>query len=110
MDRALLFLASVVLASSGALKARSGAKHGLGAPILPLLELAAAVVVAGLAVVGAVPAGLGLAIIVAAVVLVIGSSIGHARKLAARRSERTRSEASRLANYVRYLSGPKDSE
>ena len=111
MDRALLFMASVFLATSGALKARSAGKHGLGTPILPLVELAAAVAVAALATLVSAPATMGFAVIVASVVLVIGSSVQHWRKLSDLHRERERSEGSRLADYVRYLSGPpKDSE
>ena len=105
MDRALLFLASVLLAASGALKARSAARSGIGVTLLPLVELLFAVVVAALAMAGLASGGLGLGVLVTSVVLVIGSSIDHAGKLRARRRQRQETEASRLAQYVRYSAG-----
>lgn len=96
----LLFSVSVLLAASGAVKARASTRLGLGTPLLALGELLVAVVVAGLAVSGLVGRGMGLSLATVGVLLVVVSSVRHAVRVRDRRRRREASEAHRLEAYL----------
>jgi hypothetical protein len=106
----LAYLLAAMLAVSGALKARSGARLGIGLVPGALIELMAGVAVAAVPLMGrALPVWL----IVAAVSLVIASSAHYGLVLRRIRQRREASEGGRLAAYVKYLSrsdgdGPQD--
>lgn len=97
----LLFSVAVLLVVSGAVKARSASRLGLGPPILALTELFAAVVLAAVAVSGALGGTLGPWLAMAGVVLVLGSSVRHALAVRDRRRHREATEARRLETYLR---------
>jgi len=106
----LLFLTSLLLATSGALKARSKARTGLGFPWLPLTELLVSLALAALAFGGRLGQSVGFWVVTGSVALMVVSSVLHARATAAVRRRREASEGARLATYVRHLSGPKPGE
>ncbi len=99
----LSWLIAAMLALSGAVKARSGARQGLG--ILPgvLAELLAGVAFAAMPLAGVGPP---VWLTVAAVVLLIASTTHHGLVLRRLRRRREASEGGRLAAYVKYLSEP----
>jgi hypothetical protein len=99
----LAYLLAAMLAVSGALKARSGARLGIG--LLPgaLLELLAGVAIAALPLFGG---RLPVWVVVGAVVVVVASSAHYALVLRRIRLRREDSEGGRLAAYVKYLSEP----
>ena len=96
----LLFSVAVLLAVSGAVKARASARLGFGVPVLSLTELLMAVVAAALAVSGAVGSGAGPWVAVAGVALLVVSSVRHARAVRQQRRWREASEARRLETYL----------
>lgn len=97
----LLFSVAVLLVVSGAVKARAASRLGLGPPILALTELLLAVVLAGVAVSGALGAVLGPWLAMAGLALMLGSSVRHALAVRDRRRRREASEARRLETYLR---------
>lgn len=96
----LLFSVAVLLVVSGAVKARSASRLGLGPPILALTELFVAVILAAVAVSGAFGAVLGPWLAMAGVALVLGSSVRHALAVRDKRRRRDASEARRLEVYL----------
>jgi hypothetical protein len=102
----LAFLLAALLATSGAVKVRSGRRVGLD--VLPgtALELIAALGLPGMAVsTGRLPGWL----LVGSLLLFFASSTHHVRHLRAIRRRRDASEGGRLAAYVRYLSAVDES-
>jgi fatty acid desaturase len=97
----LLFSVAVLLVVSGAVKARSASRLGLGPPVLALTELFAAVVLAAIAVSGMLGAVLGPWLAMAGIALVLGSSVRHALAVRDRRRRREASEGRRLEAYLR---------
>lgn len=97
----LLFSVAVLLVVSGAVKARSASRLGLGPPILALTELFVALALAGVAVSGALGGVLGPWLAMAGVALVLGSSVRHALAVRHQRRRREASEARRLEAYLR---------
>ncbi len=100
---ALAFLMAALLALSGALKARSGLRVGIG--ILPgvLLELVVAIGFAAVPLVGRTPP---LWVFVLGTALLVGSSLHYATVIRRLARSRESSEGGRLAAYVKYLSEP----
>ena len=96
----LLFSVAVLLVASGAIKARSASRLGLGPPILALAELFVAVVLAAVAVSGALGGTLGPWLAVAGVGLVFVSSGRQALAVRDRRRRREATEARRLETYL----------
>ena len=101
----LLFLTAALLVISGAVETRAAVRSGLGAALLPAVELAAGL---GLAAVAAGGGSSGLArwLIPGGVLLVLVSSVRTSVLLKERRRIRELSAAARLETYVRYLAGP----
>lgn len=97
----LLFSVAVLLVVSGAVKARSASRLGLGSPILALTELLVAVMLAAVAVSGALGSVLGPWLAIGGVGLVLGSSVRHALAVRDQRRRREASEARRLESYLR---------
>jgi hypothetical protein len=104
----LLFLTSVLLATSGVVKIRAAGRLQGGVPLLAAVELVSAVAVAGLALSGSLGPRAGFAAAVGSVGLVVISSASHARGVRDRRRRREASEAARLATFIRYPSGAAD--
>ncbi len=100
----LEFFTAAMLAISAGLKARSLRRAGLGLPPGPLLELIAAAGIAVSLFIG-LSGGGGLPRwgVPAAFVLLVGSSVDHARRLARVRRRRELTESGRLKAYVNYL-------
>ena len=101
----LLFLTATLLAVSGAIEIRSTLRTGLGVPLLPAVELVAALGLAGLAASGLGSWGGARWLVPGGVVLVLVSSVRTTLRLIERRRLRELSAAPRLATYVKYLSG-----
>jgi hypothetical protein len=103
----LSWLLAAMLAVSGALKARSGARLGIG--VLPgaMAELLLGV---GFAATPLFAVSLPVWAILFAVLLLLGSSIHYAVVLRRIRRRREESEAGRLAAYVRYLSSSSEDD
>ena len=105
----LLVVAGLMLAVSGALKIRGTSRFGLGVSPLALLELGAAVGLMFLALPGADRAGTLVRLSVpCAVVLLVVSSVDHARRLGAQRRHRADTEGSRLVRHIRFPSSDDD--
>lgn len=99
-----LVLAALLLLVSGVVKVKAAERVGMGLPILPLIELVAGLAIFGVSFTKTFTPGQGFAVVVAAVALVLGSSIHVGMGIRRRQRLRTRSEGTRLANYVQYLS------
>ncbi len=97
----MLFSVAVLLALSGAVKARASARLGLGTPILSLMELLAALVVAGVAVGPAAGSAVGAWLAASGVAFLVFSSVRHARLVRDRRLRREASEGRRLQAFLR---------
>jgi hypothetical protein len=106
----LLAITAILLLISGLVKARAMARVGMGVPILPLAEVAAAFVLLALAVAGPPTAPVGLGAILGAVLLLLGSSFRVGATLGRLRRARDLSEGARLRMYVEYLPPSKDPE
>ena len=108
--RLLVGLAALLLLASGLVKLRAAERVGLGIAVLPLVEVAASLVL--LAVSFLRPPGVagGLTAVVASLVLLLGSSLQVGIAIRRRRRSRELSEGARLRTYVRYLSAPIDPE
>lgn len=102
----LLFLTAALLAFSGAIEVRVTMRSGLGTPLLPMVEFAGALVVAGLAAAGAGAWGPARWLVPAGVLLVVVSSVRTTLGLRERRRLRELSAARRLETYVKYPSRP----
>lgn len=102
----LLFLTAAMLAVSGAVKLKATARAGLGLAPLALLEMAAAVGLAILALPGMPAETLSRWSVPAAVLLLLGSSVSHAIRQRTHRRRRAETEGGRLANYLKHISGP----
>lgn len=100
----LMVLAAFLLLISGVVKVKAAERVGMGLPVLPLLELAVGLGIFGVAFLRKFSAAQGMGILVGAVALVLGSSIHVGLAIRRRQRLRTRSEGTRLANYVEYLS------
>lgn len=96
----LLFSVAVLLVVSGAVKARAASRLGLGPPILALIELFVALMLAAVAVSGVLGGVLGPWLAMAGVALVLGSSVRHALAVRDQRRRREASEARRLESYL----------
>lgn len=106
----LVAITALLLFISGGVKLRAVARVGMGVAVLPLVEVVAGFVLLALVVVGPPSASLGLGAIVAAVLLLLGSSFQVGSALGNLRRARERSEGARLRTYVRYLSPSIDPE
>lgn len=106
----LEFLTAAMLVASAAVKIRSLRRSGLGIPPGPLLEFVVGAILLALLVLNlgresglprwGVPAALLL--------LLLGSSIDHAARLARVRRRRIETEGGRLEAHVRYTSDSED--
>lgn len=96
----MLFSVAILLALSGAVKARASVRLGLGTSVPSLLELFAAVLLAGMAMGPGAGSGLGVWLAALAVALLVGSSLRHARVVKGRRLRREASEGRRLEAFV----------
>ena len=107
----MLFSVAVLLAVSGAVKARASVRLGLGTPVLSLVELLCAVAVAGVSVRGVAGPVVGPGLATAGVLLLVVSSVRHARAVRGRRQRREASEARRLQAFLQMAGhgeGPSD--
>lgn len=102
----LLVAASGLLLLSGLVKLRAWSRVSRGVHLFPLLEIAAGLVMGAAVATGAPAPGLGLALVLGAVALVIASSLLLGTELRRMKRDRERSEGARLETYVKYLSGP----
>lgn len=107
----LEFFTAAMLAISAGLKARSLSRAGLGIPLGTMLEAVAAVGIVALLFAG-LSGGGGLPRwgVPAAFVLLVGSSVDHARRLGRVRRRRELTESGRLKAYVSYLADADRSE
>jgi hypothetical protein len=105
----LVFVASVLLLTSGLLKVRSRARVGIGFSPFGLGEVLAGAALA----VGAAMGALGMDVlprwaVPVGVALLLFSTTEHGLRLRSHRKNRIETEGGRLAAHVRYLSGRKD--
>lgn len=101
----LLFLTATLLAVSGALELRSLTRSGLGIPLLPVVELVAALCLAAFATSGLASPGPARWLVPGGVLLVLVSSVRTTLRLREQRRLRELSTASRLATYVKHMTG-----
>ncbi|MDA0329906.1 MAG: hypothetical protein O2958_12975 [Gemmatimonadetes bacterium] len=108
--RLLLFLTGAMLAVSGGVKLKAMSKAGLGLAPLALLEMIAAVALAGSSVSDtfAVP-GMRWAVPLGVLLLLV-SSVSHALRLKQHRQRRAETEGGRLQNFLKYSGGPNRGE
>jgi hypothetical protein len=100
----LLYLTTALVLMSGLVKLKAWSRVGEGLHVLPLLETLLGVGLFGVVLVGPVGAGLGLWLVVGAVLLVVVSSVLMGLDIKRHRRRRELSEGARLATYVEYLS------
>lgn len=108
--RFLVGLAALLLLASGLIKLRAAERVGLGLALLPLFEVAAALVLLAVSFFRPLGVAGGLAAVMASLVLLLGSSLQVGIAIRRRRRSRDLSEGARLRTYVRYLSAPADPE
>jgi hypothetical protein len=97
----LLFSMALLMGVSGAVKARSSARLGLGSPVGALVELVAAVGLAFVAVSAGAGTRIGPWLAVGGLILTLGSSVRHASRMREHRRRRDATEERRLEAYLR---------
>ncbi len=100
--------AATLLLISGVVKLHAWGRLGRGVHLVPLVEIVAGFLMGAAVVTGAPAPGVGLALTVGAVSLVIASSVIVGRQIRRLQRERERSEGARLLTWVKYLSQPPD--
>jgi len=103
---ALHIATATLLVISGVVKLRAWARVSHGIHLVPLLEIVAGFLMGAAVVTGTPDPGVGLALTVGAVSLVVASSVVLGRQIRRVRRERERSEGARLVTWVKYLSQP----
>ena len=106
----LLVVTSVLLLLAGVVKLRAADRAGLGLSLIALLEVFAGLALGAASLVMRIPPGMGLAVVVGAVALVVGSSAQMWTVLRRRLRTRDLSEGARLRTYVKYLSSSLDAD
>lgn len=97
----LLFSMALLIGASGAVKARSSARLGVGVPIGVLAELFVGVGLAVVAVVAGTGAAIGPWLAVGGLILTLASSVRHATRMREHRRRRDATEGRRLEAYLR---------
>jgi len=98
------FLAAGLLLASALVKLRAAARMEMGAHLPSVLEASVGLALPVLALSGGLSARFGLAALLLALVLLLGSSLHLAARVRHRNDLRERTEGRRLETYVRYLS------
>ncbi|MFQ5537913.1 MAG: hypothetical protein ACE5GJ_10735 [Gemmatimonadota bacterium] len=99
-----LVLTILLLAVAGVTGLRSASRAGLGLHLPSLLCLVAMFALFPLLLPGAADPGRAMAFMAVGIAIVVGSGVHLWVRLRGQRARRARTEASRLAVYVRYLS------
>jgi hypothetical protein len=97
---------ATLLLISGIVKLRAWARVSQGIHLVPLLEIVAGLLMGAAVMTGTPDPGVGLALTVGAVSLVVVSSVVVGRQIRHLHRARERSEGARLVTWVKYLSQP----